>query len=230
MNVDYVRVFTSSGSGSNPPPPPPSPTPPSNGGGCTGTFASSLDQTSSSSALAWFQPCGWTAGYVILHYQVNNQAQQNVNMSFNGNTSRWEFSIGGLSSGQTIVYSFTYQRDGLQTDTGTTTTTFGGGGGGSAPPPPVSCTGTFASGVNNTGSSSAQAWFQPCGWTAGYVILHYQINGQAQQNVNMSFNSGVGQWQLNISGISSGQVLTYSFTYQRDGLQTDTGVATWTHP
>ena len=112
--------------------------------------------------------------------------------------------------------------------------TASGSGGGTTPTPTPtsggSCSGTFTYGVNNTGSSSAQPWFKPCGWTAGYVILHYIVPGQSQQNVYTTYNSGNGEWQYSVSGISSGQVLQYSFTYQQNGLQYDTAWYNWTHP
>lgn len=97
-------------------------------------------------------------------------------------------------------------------------------------PTPTGCSGTFNQGVNSVGSTQAQFWFQPCGWTAGYVIVHYTVPGQAQQNVNMTYNSGAGQWQYTAGGMSSGQVITYSFTYQQNGLQYDTSSYNWTHP
>jgi hypothetical protein len=220
MLVDYVRVYTASGSTSTP-----TPTPTSTG--CTGDFTQGV----ASGTTPWFKPCGWTAGYVILHYTPSGQSQQNVNMSFNSGTARWEYAIGGLSTGQPVTYSFTYQRAGLQYDTGTYSFTFGGSGATPTPTPtPTSCTGTFNQGVVSASSSSAVPWFQPCNWTAGYVILHYTVPGQSQQNVNMSFNSGTSRWEFTVNGISSGQTLTYSFTYQRAGLQYDTGTYTWTHP
>lgn len=92
------------------------------------------------------------------------------------------------------------------------------------------CSGTFSQGVNSVSSTSARFWFQPCGWTAGYVIVHYIVPGQVQQNVQMTFNSSAGQWQFTAGGMSSGQTITYSFTYQRDGLQHDTASFSWTHP
>jgi len=99
-------------------------------------------------------------------------------------------------------------------------------------PTPTSsgCSGSFTQGVNSVSSTQAQFWFQPCGWTAGYVIVHYTVPGQVQQNVQMSYNSGASQWQYTAGGMSSGQAITYSFTYQQNGLQYDTGTYTWTHP
>ncbi len=236
MLVDYVRVYTSGGSGTNPtntPVTPPTNTPVTNPtstptGGCTSSFTQGVNSTGSSTATAWFKPCGWTAGYVIVHYTISGQTQQNVNMSYNSSTAQWEYNIGGINSGQTLTYSFTYQQSGLQHDTGTYTWTQGG----SSPTPtptPITCpSGSFAEGVTNSGSTSAVPWFEPCGWTAGYVIVHYIVSGQTQQNVNMSYSAPL--WQYTVNGISSGQTLQYQFTYQKSGLQYDTGWYTWTHP
>jgi hypothetical protein len=224
LNVDYVRVYTANGSAVTPT------ATSGSGGGGTG-FTQGVNSVSSSQAQFWFQPNGWTAGYVILHYVVPGQAQQNVYMSYNSSAGQWQYTAGGLSPGQTITYSFTYQQNGLQYDTGSYSYTVGSGGSSPTPTPtPVSCSGTFNQGVNNVSSSQAQFWFQPCNWTAGYVILHYVVPGQAQQNVYMSYNSSVGQWQYTAGGMSSGQTITYSFTYQQNGLQYDTGSYSWTHP
>lgn len=119
MLINYVHVFTSGGStgGSTPTP---TPTPSS---GCTsGSFLTGIVSSSSTTALPWFEPCSWTAGYVILHYIVAGGTQQNVYMTYNSSTSRWEYSV-GASSGQVVQYSFTYQKSGLQYDTSTTSWT-----------------------------------------------------------------------------------------------------------
>lgn len=121
--------------------------------------------------------------------------------------------------------------------------TASGSGGGSTPTPTATstaptptptptgeCTGTYTSGVVNSGSTTALPWFKPCGWTAGYVIVHYIRPGLSQQNVTMTYNSSTARWEYNVTGMSPGQVLQYSFTYQKAGLQYDTGVTSWTHP
>jgi hypothetical protein len=234
MLVDYVHVLTAPGSAPSPTPTPttsaPTATPTSSGTG----FSQGVTSLSSSSAQFWFQPQGWTAGYVILHYTVSGQTPQNVQMTFNSSTSRWEFTVNGLSTGQTVTYSFTYQRGGVQFDTGNYSWTNTGSSPTPTPVPPTatpipSCTGTFAQGVTSVSSSQARFWFQPCGWTAGYVIVHYTVTGQTPQNVQMTFNSGNGHWEFT-ANISSGQSVTYSFTYQMGGVQFDTGNFTWTHP
>jgi hypothetical protein len=105
------------------------------------------------------------------------------------------------------------------------------GGSNPTPTPTTSgCSGNYAVGVDNTGPNSARPWFKPCGWSAGYVILHYIRPGLVQQNVYMSYNGGAGRWEYNVTGIGAHQNLQYSFTYQKNGLQYDTGVSYWTHP
>ena len=104
--------------------------------------------------------------------------------------------------------------------------------GGSTPTPTPSSgcpAGTYTQGVSYN-APTVQPWFQPCSWTAGYVILHYTVPGGTQQNVYTTYNSSTGRWTYSISGMSPGQVLQYSFTYQMNGLQYDTGWYSWTHP
>jgi beta-glucanase (GH16 family) len=112
MLVDYVRVYTSAASTTSTPTPTPTPS------SCTsGSFIVGVVSASSTSALPWFQPCGWTAGYVIVHYITPSVSQQNVYTTYNSSTSRWEYTVSGISSGQVLQYSFTYQKSGLQYDT-----------------------------------------------------------------------------------------------------------------
>jgi hypothetical protein len=113
MLVDYVRAYTSGGStGTTPTPTPTSST------GCTGTFAQGVVSSSSTAALPWFKPCGWTAGYVILHYTTPNISQQNVYMTYNSGNARWEYTVSNINAGQALQYQFTYQQNSLQYDTG----------------------------------------------------------------------------------------------------------------
>ncbi|GCE31742.1 hypothetical protein KDA_72260 [Dictyobacter alpinus] len=116
MLIDYVRVFTAGG-GSNPTPTPsPTSTPTSN---CpSGSFIQGTDNSGSSAALPWFKACDWTAGYVIIHYTYPGIGQQNVYMTYNASKARWEYPVNGIHSGQVLQYSFTYQKQGLQYDTG----------------------------------------------------------------------------------------------------------------
>lgn len=95
--------------------------------------------------------------------------------------------------------------------------------------PTAGPSGGFTQGAGSLNATQDQFWFQPDGWTAGYVILHYIVAAQVQQNVNMTYNSGSSRWEYTVGNLSSGQTISYSFTYQKDGLQYDTGWSTWTH-
>ncbi len=106
-----------------------------------------------------------------------------------------------------------------------------GGGPAPTPPPPTAPAGNgFTQGVSSTGTNQAQFTFQPNGWTAGYVIVHYTVAGGVQQNLNMTYNSGASRWEYTAGGINPGNVVSYSFTYQKGGLQYDTPQYSWTHP
>jgi len=85
-------------------------------------------------------------------------------------------------------------------------------------------------GWDNVNTTTGLAWFKPTGFTASYVIIHYSYTGLGQQNVNMTFNSTSGRWEYSVSGLSSGTVVTYSYTYNKAGLQYDTPTYTWTKP
>jgi hypothetical protein len=120
----------------------------------TSSFSQGVNSSSSNQALFWFQPSGWTAGYVILHYNQPGVPPQNVTMAYNNGTARWEYTAGGMSSGQVITYFFTYQEAGLQYDTSNYTWTFGSVGGGITPTPIATSgmtpTSTVGGGTNGT--------------------------------------------------------------------------------
>ncbi|VBB09580.1 Hypothetical protein LUCI_4875 [Lucifera butyrica] len=86
----------------------------------------------------------------------------------------------------------------------------------------------FTSGVIVTGSSSITFWFKPGGWSADYVIVHYSITGEAQQNVYTSYNANTAQWEYNVSNLVAGTNITYSFTYNTNGVQYDSDTVTFT--
>ena len=103
----------------------------------SGSFSQGTNSINSSQALFWFQPAGWTAGYAIVHYIQPGIGQQNLNMAYNSGTARWEYTAGGMSAGQVITYSFTYQQNGIQYDTSNYTFTFGSSSGGATPTPTI---------------------------------------------------------------------------------------------
>jgi Thaumatin family len=99
--------------------------------------------------------------------------------------------------------------------------------------PPTATPGSgngFTYGVANSGSTTAQVWFQPTGATASYVIIHFNVAGGAQQNVNMTYNSSTSHWEYSVSGMGSGAALSYAFTYNINNAQYDTPWYSWTHP
>jgi len=89
--------------------------------------------------------------------------------------------------------------------------------------------GDFTQGVTSLNGTQARPWFAPTGYTAGYVIVHYLVNNVNQQNVQMVFNGGSGRWEHTVSGLTSGAVVTYSFTYQKNGTQFDSQWFLYTH-
>lgn len=94
---------------------------------------------------------------------------------------------------------------------------------------PMAAAQELTQGVSYLGPASALAWFTPNGFTASYAILHYVRPGLVQQNVFMAWNPGTGRWEYLVTGLAAGQVVTYSFTYQKLGLQYDTASFSYTH-
>jgi beta-glucanase (GH16 family) len=132
MYVDWVRAYQQGTGGPTPTPGGPTATPPPTGG----DFSQSVASTGATSAQVRFVPNGYTAGYVILHYLINNVNQQNVNMTWNGATGRWEWNVTGLSAGAQLTYSFTYQKNGTQLDSQWFVYTHSGSGPTATPVPP----------------------------------------------------------------------------------------------
>jgi hypothetical protein len=210
----------------------PTPTPTTT---ATGPYTQGVTVVNSSQAQIWFKPTT-TDSSVIVHYTVAGGAQQNVNMTNNNGT--WQYTISGLVNGNVISYSFTYM-DSVGHDTGSFSYTFNGG---TTTPTPTTTTpivttttptptptttpaGDYTQGVTSLNSTQVQIWFTPTS-TSGSVIVHYTVAGGVQQNVNMTNNNGT--WQYTISGLVSGNVISYSFTYQKNGLAYDTGWFSYT--
>lgn len=122
-----------------------------------------------STATLWFRS---TVGstWVDAHYRLDNGAQQNVRMAFNSGTGRFETQL-AAASGQTLVASFTYNRNGAAYDSPTETVVIGSGGSGgtggvTATPVASPAAGTFSTPQSVTLSSA----------TPGAVI-RYTTNG-----------------------------------------------------
>jgi hypothetical protein len=130
-------------------------------------YTQSVTQTSSTQAQVTFTPTA-TSAYVIVHYLVNNTNQQNVQMAASG--SAWTYTVGGLSGGSVLTYSFTYTKGGPQYDTPWFTYTQGGG---TTTPPGTVATPTFSPGG---GSYSTAQQVTISGATSGATV-HYTTDG-----------------------------------------------------
>jgi hypothetical protein len=74
--------------------------------------------------------------------------------------------------------------------------------------------------VSQPSASQVQISFTPA-TPALYVDVHYTgVPGLGQQNVRMT--NGSGTWRTTVNGLSSGNVLDYWFTYEKNGPQYDT--------
>ncbi|QKV77716.1 chitobiase/beta-hexosaminidase C-terminal domain-containing protein [Amycolatopsis sp. Hca4] len=78
----------------------------------------------------------------------------------------------------------------------------------------------YTQSVTQPSSSQVQISFTPT-TPALYVDVHYTgVPGLGQQNVRMT--NGSGTWRTTVNGLSSGNVLDYWFTYEKNGPQYDT--------
>lgn len=164
---------------------------------------------------------GGSGGTPSTPTSTSNSTTPTPTLSYSGTKSGSTSTSGDTTSSSTPTSGDTTSSS-TPTPSGTTSTPTPGASG--------SCSGTSAQDVVNSSSSSALPWFQLCGGTADKVILHYTVSGQSQQNVNMTYNSSTARWEYTVNGLSSGQTLTYSFTYQQNGSQHDTSSYSWPHP
>ncbi|MDX3188254.1 chitobiase/beta-hexosaminidase C-terminal domain-containing protein [Streptomyces sp. MN03-5084-2B] len=78
----------------------------------------------------------------------------------------------------------------------------------------------YTQSVSQPSASQVQISFTPA-TPALYVDVHYTgVPGLGQQNVRMT--NGSGTWRTTVNGLSSGNVLDYWFTYEKNGPQYDT--------
>ncbi|MDQ7804699.1 chitobiase/beta-hexosaminidase C-terminal domain-containing protein [Amycolatopsis sp. A133] len=78
----------------------------------------------------------------------------------------------------------------------------------------------YTQSVTQVSTSQVQLNFTPT-TPALYVDVHYTgVPGVGQQNLRMT--NGSGTWRTTVSGLSSGNVLDYWFTYEKSGPQYDT--------
>ncbi|HEY0496742.1 MAG TPA: chitobiase/beta-hexosaminidase C-terminal domain-containing protein [Kutzneria sp.] len=85
---------------------------------------------------------------------------------------------------------------------------------------PAAAADDYTQSVTATSASQARIDFTPT-TASKYVDVHYTgVPGTGQQNVRMTNNTGT--WQWTVSGLSTGNVLDYWFTYEKSGPQYDT--------
>ncbi|SEO79807.1 Beta-1,3-glucanase [Actinacidiphila rubida] len=76
-----------------------------------------------------------------------------------------------------------------------------------------------------TSQSQALISFTPA-TASQYVDVHYLVNGAGQQNFRMTQSGGT--WTRTVDQLTTGTVLTYWFTYEKNGPQYDTPQFTYT--
>lgn len=81
--------------------------------GSAADYTVTAEEVSASSTKLTFNAASYAA-YVIVHYKVNDGAQQNVGM--NGGNTKYELLVNGLKQGDKITCSFTYNKGGCQYD------------------------------------------------------------------------------------------------------------------
>ncbi len=203
MNVDYVRVYQA---GSGPTPIPPTPIPPTPGGSGVIFYQNTNYGGTASGAKA-------PGNYASLPGDVPNDWMSSLRVPAGWTVQAYEHgNFGGA------VCTFTSDTSWVGTACNDKMSSFKITQGGSS----------SGQGVDNISANQARPWYK-CAITCSYVIVHYIVAGQAQQNVNATYNSGLARWEYTISGITSGQVLQYQFTYN-DGIQHDTAWFNWTKP
>ncbi|MGW7823890.1 chitobiase/beta-hexosaminidase C-terminal domain-containing protein [Streptomyces puniciscabiei] len=144
-------------------------------------YTQSVSRVSSTQAQVTFTPTSASA-YVIIHYLVNDTNQQNVNMTASG--SNWNYTVGGLSSGDVLTYSFTYTKSGLQYDSPQFIYTQGDG---TTPPPGTVATPTFSPG----GGSYASAQSVTISDATSGAVIHYTTNGSTPTASSTTYSGAI---------------------------------------
>ncbi|ASR45851.1 glycoside hydrolase family 81 [Paenibacillus kribbensis] len=180
------------------------------GGGETKDYTAQACFVSDSEALLQFTPKTASA-YVDVHYVLSGGQQLNYRMT--NNSGIWEQRVTGLNNGAVISYWFTYEKAGAQYDTPKASYTH------QAAP-------TTTTGISKISATEALITFRPES-TSAFADVHYTVSGGDQMNYHMTKNNGA--WEQKVSGLSSGQVISYWFTYEKDELAHDTPKASYTH-
>ncbi|WP_051951207.1 chitobiase/beta-hexosaminidase C-terminal domain-containing protein [Actinacidiphila yeochonensis] len=146
-------------------------------------YTQSVSQTGAAQAQLTFTPTS-ASSYVIVHYLVNSANQQNVQMTAAG--SAWTYTVGGLSSGSVLTYSFTYTKGGPQYDTPQFTYTQGGGTT-TTPPAGTVATPTFSPG----GGTYASAQSVTISDATSGAAIHYTTNGSTPTASSATYSGAI---------------------------------------
>ncbi|HEY9027859.1 MAG TPA: beta-1,3-glucanase family protein [Burkholderiaceae bacterium] len=136
---------------------------------------------SGSTATIWFKPTSSTTTWVDVHYQLDGGAQQNVRMAWNAGTGRDEQVVSPVATGDTLAYSFTYNKGTPAYDTPTFTYTVGGSGGGAVATP------TFSPGA---GTYSGSVDVSIATATKG-ATLHYTLDGSTPTKKSPTYSAPI---------------------------------------
>uniref|UniRef100_A0A4Y8PWA1 Uncharacterized protein n=1 Tax=Paenibacillus athensensis TaxID=1967502 RepID=A0A4Y8PWA1_9BACL len=86
--------------------------------------------------------------------------------------------------------------------------------------------GDYAQGVDENGTT-ATIWFQS-NVSSTWVDSHYKLNNGPMLNGSMTYNSGKGRFEQEVASLATGDVLAYSFTYNKAVGGLDTAVFNYT--
>ena len=175
------------------------------------TNLASTSKTSSSVSLSWSA-------------SSDNVGVTGYTVSYNGGSlpvTGTSATVSGLSPN--TAYTFTVKATDAAgnlsgASNAVTVTTSASGGG-------VITTPDYSVQVTKTAATDAKVSFTPT-TNALYVDVHYTVNNGPQLNLRMTLNGSA--WQYTVSGISTGQVLKYWFTYEKSGPQYDSPQYTYT--
>lgn len=182
-----------------------------------------------------FQPT-WTSRYVDVHYTMQGSPQLNYRMV--QNNGAWYHISHVVLTGPTLTYWLTYERDGRQYDSpkytvelddGSTGGSGGSGGDGGQDNGYQGNSGGSTVTVPDFSLTNVNDGVRLLAQLPGvsqFVDVHYRINGGPQLNYRMN-TSDQKAWDFTIPA-QSGDRVEYWFTYELNGLATDTARQTVT--
>lgn len=147
----------------------------------------------------WFKSQVNTS-WVDAHYSLAGGGQQNVRMSWNASSSRYEYRF-AATLGQSLSYWFTYNNGSAAYNSATTSTVVS----------QAATTGANYTAGATLANGKATLWFASRVSTT-WVDAHYSLAGGAQQNVRMSWNASTARYEWSFTA-QAGQTLNYWFTY-----------------